>query len=188
MIRVEAATFDAVAYVAANLREQDRVELSATSSPDGLYLPERVMGYASAAFVSRDENAEPISVWGLCPMWPGVGTAFAFGTDQWPRALLTMTRHVKRFMLPLVLENGYHRIECRALAHREDVGRWVAQFGAVAEAVLRSSGRRGEDFTLYRWLSDEHRRRANPDQTGNLVAAGERRRHSGIGSTVPSFL
>lgn len=188
MIRVEGATFDALKYVVAHMRESDRIELAATSvsdSPD--HLAGSVMQYAVAAFIARDEMGVPITAWGLMPMWPGVGLAWAFGTDHWPRALLTMTRHVKRFMLPLVLDNGYHRIECRALAHRKDVGRWVAQFGAVEEAVLRSSGRRGEDFTLYRWLSDEHRRRANADQTGDSIAAGERRGRAGAGQPVPDF-
>ncbi len=175
MIRVEAATFDALKFIVAHLREQDRIELAATSVSDSpAHLAGGVMANAVAAFIARDEMGVPITAWGLIPMWPGVGLAWAFGTDQWPRALLTMTRHVKRFMIPLVLDNGYHRIECRALAHRKDVGRWIALFGAEQEAVMRSSGRRGEDFTLYRWLSDEHRRPEAADKTRDCVAAGIR--------------
>jgi len=184
-MRVEAASFDALAYIVAHMREQDRIELAATSvndSPD--YLARNVMAYAVCAFITRDENGVPVTAWGLMPMWPGVGLAFAFGTDNWGRALLTMTRHVKRFMIPLVLDNGYHRIECRAMSGRADVGRWVAQFGARAEAVMRSSGRRGEDFTLYRWLSDEHRRRTTTDKTRNPIALGDGRGHPRSGQAL----
>lgn len=161
MIRVEIATLDALKYVAEHMREADRVELSATSLSDSAtYLADNIMAHAVAAFVARDENRLPISAWGLYPMWPGVGTVFAFGTDDWGKALLTMTRQVRRFMIPFVLDHGFHRVECRALAGRKDVARWLALLGAKQEAVLRSSGRRGEDFILYRWLSDEHRQAA----------------------------
>lgn len=173
MIRIEGATYDTVNYVAQHLREQDRIELSATAVDDDLYLADRVMGYSSAAFVSLDEKLVPISIWGLCPLWPGVGSAFAFGTDDWGRALWPMTRHVRRFMIPFLLDNGYHRIECRALATRKDVGRWVTLFGAEQEAVLRSSGKRGEDFILYRWLSD--RRPADRSAARHPSPIGDRR-------------
>ena len=173
MIRIEGATYDTVNYVAENLREQDRIELSATAVDDDLHLADRVMGFASAAFVSLDETLVPISVWGLCPLWPGVGSAFAFGTNDWGRALWPMTRHVRRFMIPFLLDHGYHRIECRALATRQDVGRWVALFGAEQEAVLRSSGKRGEDLILYRWLSD--RRPADESAARHPSPTGDRR-------------
>jgi hypothetical protein len=188
-MRVEAASLDALSYIIAHMRESDRIELAATScTGDTDYLPRAIMGFAVAAFVARDEAGTPVSAWGLTPLWPGVGLAWAFGTDQWPRALLTMTRHVKRFMIPLVLDNGYHRIECRAMSGRADVGRWVAQFGAKAEAVMRSSGRRGEDFTLYRWLSDEHRRRATADKAGNPASAGNSSGHPRTGRAVSNLL
>jgi len=159
MIRITPATFDAVSYIARNLRQIDYVELAATSlveDPAPL-LADRVMSYSAMAFIALD-GREPVSCWGLIPSWPGVGTAYAFGTDRWGCALLAMTKHVSRFMLPLLLDNGYHRIECRSLARRDDTRRWLTMFGAEAEAVLRSSGKRGEDFVLYRWLRNDHRR------------------------------
>jgi hypothetical protein len=160
MIRIEGATFDTVNHIAKHLRENDRVELEAMAPAPELatvLLPSRVMSNASMAFVAR-HNDTPVSCWGLVPLWQTVGMAFAFGTDDWGLALLAMTKHVRRFMLPLLLDNGYHRIECRSLATRQDVGRWLEIFDAEAEAVLRGSGARGEDFILYRWLSDERRR------------------------------
>ena len=159
MIEVDIATPDALRYIVAHLREDDRIELRAMSlSDDNVdYWVDRIMARSMIAFVAR-YNGVPVSAWGMMPMWPGVGAAFAFGTDDWGRALLTMTKHVRRFMIPLLLEHGFHRIECRSLATRqEDMGRWLALLDAEPEAVLRGSGARGEDFILYRWLSDEHR-------------------------------
>ena len=174
MIRIDVATFPALDYIARRLREQDRIELAATSATDDArqYLPDKVMAHAVMAFVARNERV-PVSAWGMVPLWPGVGAAFAFGTDNWGQALWPMTRHVRRFMIPFLLDHGYHRIECRALATRSDVGRWVALFGAEQEAVLRSSGKRGEDFILYRWLSE--RRPADRSAARHPSAIGDSR-------------
>lgn len=159
MISIEIATRDALTFIAKNLRADDRRELAATSISDdpSAFLPDKVMALSLLAFVAR-HNTVPVSAWGLVPMWPGVGNAFAFGTSDWGHALLAMTKHVRRFMIPFLLDNGYHRIECRSLATRADVARWLRLFDAEMETVLRSSGKRGEDFVLFRWLSDERRR------------------------------
>src|SRR5262245_28749131 len=157
-VRIEIATHDAVKYIAYHLREMDLRELTAMSAyvDPRPTLADRVMANALMCFIARNESA-PISCWGMVPMWRGVGLAFAFGTDQWGSALLAMTKQVRGFMMRFLLENGYHRIECRSLASRPDVGRWLALFDAEQEAVLRGSGARGEDFILYRWLKYERR-------------------------------
>jgi hypothetical protein len=187
-ITVTGATYRAVDYIAERLRASDRQELEAMSGAD-LQLARRVMTFAAMAYVAFDQRSgTPISAWGLVPLWQGVGSAFAFGTDDWGKALLAMTKHVKRFMIPLVLDHGYHRIECRALAHRDDVASWVGIFGAEQEAVLRSSGRRGEDFILYRWLSDEHRPKHRRTSARDHIAVGDRRGHPAAGQAFRNFL
>ena len=103
----------------------------------------------------NDVAGELLGAW--CRCGSGVGYAFCLRHRRLGLAVLPMTRHVRRFMLPILLDNGYHRIEARSLADRNDVGRWLEIFGAEAEAVMRGSGARGEDFILYRWLRDEHR-------------------------------
>lgn len=155
---VRIAHRDALDYIARHLRDLDYLELAATS-PSGdpvPYLADRVLKHSVLTFTALCDGV-PVAAWGLVPMWPGVGTAFAFGTDDWGKALLAMTRHVRGFMMKFLLENGYHRIECRSLASRPDVGRWLRLFDAEQEAVLRGSGARGEDFILYRWLRHERR-------------------------------
>jgi hypothetical protein len=157
-ITISGAQRDTLDYIARHLRDLDYLELAATS-PAGdpvTFLADRVLHNAAMAFTASVDGV-PVSAWGLVPMWPGVGNAFAFGTDDWGKALLAMTRHVRRFMMPFLLENGYHRIECRSLASRPDVKRWLTIFDAQEEAVLRGSGARGEDFILYRWLKHEPR-------------------------------
>jgi hypothetical protein len=187
MIRIAPATRPALDYIERNLRDIDRRELAATSFSDTQFrLADRVMAAAVMAFVASDQ--QPISAWGLVDLWPGVGSAFAFGTDEWGRALWPMTRHVRRFMMPLLLEHGYHRVECRALSDREDVGRFVALFDATQEAVMRSSGKRGEDFIIYRWLSNERRPAATKRAGCTPIALGERLRRRAARRAVRDVL
>jgi len=157
-VTIQIAQREPLNYIARHLRALDLAELSATSAyGDPVpYLADRVLANAVLAFTASCDNV-PVSAWGMVPMWPGVGTAFAFGTDDWGKVLVPMTKHVRGFMMRFLLENGYHRIECRSLASRPDVGRWLALFDAEQEAVLRGSGARGEDFILYRWLKHEPR-------------------------------
>jgi hypothetical protein len=174
-VSISAGTPQSVRHVVEHMRESDRIEISATTpNMDPDELTSRIMLIADMVFVAR-HNDVPASCWGLMPMWPGVGYAFCFGTDDWGAVLLAMTRHVRRFMVPLLLDTGFHRVETRSLATRQDVGRWLEIFGAEAEAVMRGSGARGEDFILYSWLSDEHRSAQIKNAPGNHDQAGEPR-------------
>jgi hypothetical protein len=176
MIRISIGTFDSVRHVVEHMRASDRIEIAATTpNMDPEELTKRIMLSADMVFVAR-HNGVPASCWGLMPMWPGVGYAFCFGTDDWGAVLLAMTRHVRRFMVPLLLDTGFHRVETRSLATRHDVGRWLEIFGAEAEAVLRGSGARGEDFILYAWLRNERQSATIQDTPGDHNPAGDGRR------------
>lgn len=139
-----------------NLREADRVEMAACGT-DLERLPEIIMRHLVFGYCAYDYGLGPIAVWGMIRVRPGVGAGFAFGTEHWGRALLPMLRQIRGFVLPFLLDNGWHRVEAVALAHRRDVARFMALIGAEAEGVMRGYGSGGEDFVSYRWLADEHR-------------------------------
>jgi RimJ/RimL family protein N-acetyltransferase len=144
-----------IAAVLPHMRDVDRRELAA-GGMELERLPDYIMRYRVFVFCAFDYIDGPIAIYGMVERRPGVGAAFAFGTDAWGRALVPMACHVRRSLAPLVRQLGYHRIEAAALAERHDVARFAALFGAEPEAVLRAWGCNREDFILYRWL-DEHR-------------------------------
>jgi RimJ/RimL family protein N-acetyltransferase len=143
-------------HVVANLRAIDRAELEACEA-DLQHLPREIMSRRIFAFCACCFDAGPIAAWGMLHCRSGVGAAFAFGTDQWGRALLPIVRQIKQFAEPYAREIGYHRIEARALAWREDVARFMQLIGAQPEGLMRGFGCNGEDFVSYRWLANEHR-------------------------------
>jgi hypothetical protein len=152
VIRIDFGTPETVGYIAKNLRQQDRDEIAAVSPTTEVsqHLTFKVMMFSREVYVAI--RNKPAAAWGFVELWPHVGSCFAFGTDEWGSVMRAVTNHVRRYMLPRVIAAGYHRMECRALAGRDDVARWVALLGGQPEAVLRRFGKNGEDFMVYRWL------------------------------------
>jgi hypothetical protein len=108
------------------------------------------------AFCAVDYELGPIAIWGMTSRRSGVGAGFAFGTDNWGKALRPMTRNIRDFVLPFLLDNSFHRVEAAALAWREDVARFMTMIGAKSEGYLRGYGSGMEDFISYRWLAYEY--------------------------------
>ena len=138
------------------LREQDKDELRAAR---GGFDPNRLadeilrVGFKVWLVYPRKFRATPAAAFGLYKMTPTCAGVFAFGTDDWPLVVKGMTRRILRDIMPRAPEWGLHRAECRALASRQDVRRWLLGLGWRAEAVLSEFGTRREDFILYAWTA-----------------------------------
>jgi hypothetical protein len=144
-------TATALAYIAENLRAEDLAEIAAMSPmlDPRPFLARKIMSHAREAYVASRES--PIAAWGYVELWPHVASCFAFGTNDWGLVVGAVVRHVRKYMFPRLIAAGYHRMECRALAGREDVARFVALLGGEPEALLRKAGKNGEDMMIYRW-------------------------------------
>jgi hypothetical protein len=143
-------------YVLLNLRGADLIELMACGTDLGR-LPDLIMRNKVFAFCAYDTELGPISIWGLVTRRPGVGGGFAFGTDHWSKVVRPMVRQIRGFVLPFLVNAGYHRVDAVAMAGREDVARFMALIGAEPEGMLQGYGTDREDFISYRWLADEYR-------------------------------
>jgi len=150
---IEASDYDMVSYVARNLRDVDRIEMHACAT-EHTRLAEVIERHSVFSFCAFDDGI-PCAIWGMVQLRPGVGSAYAFGTDDWGRVVLPMVRQIRNFLAPWACAHGYHRIEAAALASRRDVARFMKLIGAQPEATMRASGAHGEDFILYRWLANE---------------------------------
>jgi hypothetical protein len=137
------------------LRSQDILELNAVRGAFDPYKLERELMGANAqiwlAFPTG--SSKPAAAFGFHRMTLTCGGVFAFGTDDWPLVVKGMTRRILRDIMPMAPKWGFHRAECRALASRQDVRRWLLGLGWRAEAVLSEFGTRREDFILYAWTA-----------------------------------
>jgi hypothetical protein len=163
-IEITSADRGMIRAVLHNLREVDLLEMMAADT-DLDRLPDILIRHKVFAFCAYEIEAGPVAIWGMVQRRPNVGAGFAFGTDQWGLALLPMLHHIRGFIIPYLVQAGFHRVEAAALAGREDVGRFMDLIGAEPEGVMRRYGTAGEDFISYRWLADEHAgaRTAHPE-------------------------
>jgi hypothetical protein len=148
------------------LRPQDIAEIEAVR---GKFVPSALASDLMCAsfklwFVYQAPfRATPVAVFGLHRMTPTCAGVFAFGSTLWPLVVKGMTRRILRDIIPMAPKWGLHRAECRALASRQDVRRWLLGLGWRAEAVLSEFGTRREDFILYAWTAPHE---AHPDNQG----------------------
>jgi RimJ/RimL family protein N-acetyltransferase len=94
---------------------------------------------------------EPIAAFGCYLMWPGVYSMWLFATDSFPQIGISITKLIVRQILPMLWENGAHRLEARSMEGHHDAQAWLEVIGARREATLRAYGRGGEDFHVYTW-------------------------------------
>lgn len=154
----------AAEFIIENLRPRDREEIFALRwDNDERAFTEDVMRFAGDMTWAWWRDGVPIALQGAWPMRPGVWSCWAFGTEQWPRVVLSMTKHSRRFIIPALLRARFHRAEAVALAAHTDSRRWIEALGAREEGIRRGFGRHGEDFVCYVWTpADVIRWRGGP--------------------------
>lgn len=147
--------FEDMLQIARNLRARDREEIFATrygNDPADLARDAVNTGaFRWGAYV----DGRPVAAVGAVPRWPRVWSVWAYGTDEWPKVVITLTRHVRRFMIPAIFNSGCIRADCMALARHVDARRWLEYLGAVPEKVLDNWGKNGEKFVLYCWTREQ---------------------------------
>lgn len=149
-----------VQSVARRMRAADFEEISATSwhrtrEDVAAELAHKIDGRNGFTWSAR-WNGTPTAIIGAIPMHPTLWSVFAFGTDDWPRVVLSLTRHVRHFMIPGLMHAGCHRAICASHAHHRSAHRWLEMLGASKESVQTGAGKDGQDFFLYVWRRPAH--------------------------------
>jgi len=74
-----------------------------------------------------------------------------FASDAFPQVALCLTRHLRRVVMPALLERGVIRAECRSIEGHVAAHRWLLALGARPEAVLEDCGKGRERFVQFAW-------------------------------------
>lgn len=134
------------------MRERDAREIYATcwdENPE--HLADRVVAGGSFRFVFAVDGV-PACVVGAAPLWPNVWAAFMFATDDWPRVAVSVTRFVRRVMIPVLFEQGVIRVSAASDSAHDTAHRWLELLGAEREgSPLLDFGKDGETFFNYVW-------------------------------------
>lgn len=143
---------EAAEFVVANMRACDRREIEATNWNLDSLAEQVVMLREFAFFASH--RGRPAAVIGAAPMWPGVWSVFAFGTDDFQRVGLRLTKFAARFIIPAIEGSGGHRMECASIDGHDEAHRWLESLGFHRECSMPRYGRGGETFHRYVRLRD----------------------------------
>jgi hypothetical protein len=170
-----------MAYITHRLREADRIECfcGRLNTADALAIDAMaVPGFVDVCWLA----GAPVAAIGGRQLWPGVWSVWAFGTDDWPRVIHTLTKHTIRYLVPAMLNLGGHRAECATHVDHHEAHAWLEWLGFEREALMRGHGRNGEDFYLYSWRRaqdvhwwgrrHEHLRDRLPETTGRASPVG----------------
>lgn len=155
-MKIEAATPAAVYAVACQMREHDRLELSAVLPFD--HVPDIALHLANT-YGERDDvkvvyvEDRPVAVIGAVMTRPNSLALLMFATDGVTAIGRPLTRWIKREWLPRMAAAGVHRVEAASLAGYRDMHRWLGSIGLWLEAEMPRFGKGGEAFYLYSWTA-----------------------------------
>lgn len=152
-MRTSPVTYDEALFVAKNMREWDKKEIYATRwNDDPSDVAQDCVWLGEFGWIASDP--EPIAVIGAGPCHPGVWNVHMFATDNFSKIAISLTKFVKRVIIPSLAASGAHRVECKSMDGHEDAQRWLEFLGAQRESTLPEYGREAEDFHLYVWRRD----------------------------------
>lgn len=138
-------------FICQNLREQDRLEINATSwDEDAESIADRFMAVADGAWTVLSGDT-PVAVGGAHCVWPGVWNIWLVGTDRFNECKIGMTRFAKKVMIPTLKARGAHRIQCHTLDSHSDSHAWLEALGARRESTAFGYGKNKETFYCYVW-------------------------------------
>ena len=150
-MEIQPVTLANALHVALNMRAADREEIYATRWTDNpLDLARDCVRLAAFSWCFCLDGA-PVAILGAGPMHPGVWSAYMFATDWFRKIRFSMTRHVRRVMLPALVDAGCHRVQCHSMEGHAEAHAWLESFGSRREGRLVGYGRNGEDFLTYVW-------------------------------------
>lgn len=153
-----------VLYVARNMRQADRDEIYATRRAESANNLVNDVMWASkqpdAFSVMACLGERPVAILGGVPFWPGVYDVWAFGTDEFHLVAFSLTKHIRRVMIPRLVERGCHRAHCRSLASHTVAHEWLRSFGFRPGLTLKAWGKNREDFLLFEWHLEDFMKEA----------------------------
>lgn len=146
---LEPVTYADAAYISRRLREWDAKEILplVRGGAEDLALLASASHYGRAALYDN----EPVAVFGATETVPAVWQVFMFATDKWPKVALSVTRHIRRVMIPVLYDAGANRAECRSHADYKWAHRWLQTLGARQEAEFKEYGPQRETYLLFAW-------------------------------------
>lgn len=157
MVSILAPDFASLSYIAVNMRQADKDEIYNVCGHNNPFilaqqtLEAARMGSAVVAVLHQ----RPVAVMGFVARHPGVCTAYAYATSDFPRVALSLTKYALRVMKPALLASGFHRLECESRHDHHNAHRWLESMGFRREGILKQYGTDRSDYIKFAATSEE---------------------------------
>lgn len=143
-------THPTVFHVALNMRPIDREEIYGLRWEENPFIvTNEVMACSRFAWVAW-WNEKPAAVFGGFETHPGAWRMFMFGTDDFPRLALGLTRFCIKTGLPALFNDlKARRLEADSHENHHEAHNWLELVGARREGTRQQFGRDGADYYTY---------------------------------------
>jgi len=106
------------------------------------------MGPSATTFL----DGKPVAVFGMVPIWSGVGEAWMIADDAARKHPIRMTKIARLVMDILMISEGLRRLQITVRTTDRRAEKWARAIGFEQEAVLRAYGPDGVDYLIMaRW-------------------------------------
>jgi hypothetical protein len=135
------------------MRQSDKDEIFGLTWHDNpLLLAREVVQAASHGHAAISEiNGVPVAIIGCAPIRPGVWSFYSFGTSEWSRSVLELTRYGRKVISQFVRERNAHRAQCESRFDHIEAHRWLKLMGAQCDGPLPGYGKDGADYLMFSW-------------------------------------
>jgi hypothetical protein len=143
---IKSATPPEILHVCRHLRADDRYEINLTRWSDDGFEAEFTEAPGCRVCVAR--NGVPVCVFGVVPLFPGVGQAWLIGTDDIGKSGVEVA-HACKTVLNTLLASEMHRIQACSADFHTQAHVWLEMLGFRRESVMRGFAKNGTDFYCY---------------------------------------
>lgn len=150
-MKTSAITYESALTVAAGMREWDRREIFATRwNEDPRELAAECTYFGHFGWTASHEDT-PVAIVGAVPLHPGCWSVFMFATNDFRQISISLTKFIKRVMIPALVDTSARRAQCLSLEDHTEAHAWLRVLGAYSEQPLRDYGKNGETFIPFVW-------------------------------------
>ena len=151
MVRLVEPNLPDLEFIALNMRPADKAEIYGILPHDNPFLLARQTAdlCRGGAFGVVARRERPVAVMGFAERLPGVFDAFAYGTNEFRRVSMCLTRFALGHMKPALLDAGAHRLQADSRFDHTDAHRWLRLLGFRQESVMKSYGKNGADYIRF---------------------------------------
>jgi len=148
-ITIRPATLRDVTFIAANMRDEDRREIRAVVNESDTVIGAMLFAASPGLAWTAWTDDAPACAFGVSRLYAGLGSGWAFGSKAMRKVMPAATRFALRTVKPLLIAEGFRRIEVRTAIDHDLSHRWLIALGFEPEGVAKDYGADGLDFVTF---------------------------------------